>query len=95
MSVEEDLLRYTRAAHALQTAVQLDHARTGAADGTPKHLRVGINLSKSDQAALVQLLISKGILTEAEYIKALADQAEAEVRAYQKRLGLPENVKLG
>ena len=80
-----DIDRYMKAGHAIQTGVKIDH-ETGSQDGTPKHLRTGINLTKTDHAALVSILISKGILTEAEYFKAVADEAEKEARTYEERL---------
>jgi hypothetical protein len=78
----DDFARYLRAGHAIQTAVGYEQS-TGSKDGSPKHLRTGINLSKTDQCALVKLLIARGLFTEAEYIKAIADEAEAEVERYQ------------
>lgn len=77
--------RYLRAAHAVQTGVglELEH---DPASGTPKHLRTGLNLSKAEHGALVRLLIERGLFTEAEYLAAIADAAEAEQHAYEERL---------
>lgn len=91
---EEDVARYRQAAHAMQSGVKLDQ-ELGSPDGSPKHLRVGVNSAMVDHAALVQLLIAKGILTEDEYHKAIADGMEAEVERYRERLQLPSGVKLG
>lgn len=40
----------------------------------------------SDQAGLAELLIAKGVFTEDEYTKALADAAEREVALYEREL---------
>ncbi|MBF6555514.1 MAG: hypothetical protein IVW52_04980 [Acidimicrobiales bacterium] len=92
---EEDEDRYRRAAHAMQSGVALDHARNGAHDATPKHLRVGVNSALVDSGALAELLIQKGVVTRDEYVKALADGMEREVDLYRERLGLGPNVELG
>jgi hypothetical protein len=92
--MQGDVDRYFAAGHAMQTGVKLDHER-GSTDGTPKHLRVGINSRAVDHTGLVKLLIAKGILTEDEYQKAIADEMEEEVERYRSRLNLPPNVSLG
>jgi hypothetical protein len=79
-------LSYLDACHAIQTGVALDHGN-GGTDGSPKHLRVGVNLTKCDHAALVQLLIAKGLFTEAEYVDAITSEANAEVDRYEMALG--------
>ena len=48
MSIDEDRQRYIAAAHAVQTAIAVTMGR----DTEPKHLRVGIDITKSDQGAL-------------------------------------------
>ena len=78
----DDVERYERASHAVQTGVAYD-LEHDPSSGTPKHLRVGINLRATDHAALAGLLIAKGIITTDEYLKALADEAEAEVKRYE------------
>ena len=52
----------------------------------PKHLRVGVNSAMCDHAALVRVLIAKGILTEDEYLEAVADEMEREQKRYEERL---------
>lgn len=84
MSLEEDRQRYMNAAHAVQTAIAFTMGR----DTEPKHLRVGIDLTKSDQGALATLLIEKGVITEAEYFKALADAMEREKTMRETELGV-------
>ena len=73
--------RYYAACHAVQSgvAMMMNYAPS---DTTPKHLRVGINMTKVDQAGLVRLLISKGLFTELEYLTAIADEAERERDRY-------------
>lgn len=87
---EEDWKRYKRAAHAMQSGVALQITRTpeAAAIGD-KHLRVGVNSAMVDSGALVRLLISKGLITEDEYLEKLADQMEEEVERYEDELKLP------
>jgi hypothetical protein len=69
--------------------------RESAAD--PKHLRVGLNLTKADHAALAELLISKGIISDEEYTLAIIrrTEQEAELQANEARKmgGLPQTVK--
>lgn len=82
---EHDTRRYTAAMHAVQSGVAAEHA-DGSQDGTPKHLRVGINSAMIGQAALARLLIDAGVFTLDQWEAALADQAEAEVALYEQRL---------
>lgn len=78
--------RYLAALHAMQTGVKYE-IELGINDAhTPKHLRVGVNSAMVEHGALIGLLISKGVITEAEYYKALADTAEREVEAYAERI---------
>lgn len=71
--------------HAMQSGVA-HHHKHDATDGSPKHLRVGVNAVAVDHAALVGLLIKKGIFTEDEYIDALNEGMSREVKAYEKLL---------
>lgn len=75
--------RYLSAAHAMQSGVAFD---PDTSDRTPKHLRVGINAAHSDIAAMAKLLMAKGIITEVEYIEALASSMEEERDRYQRDL---------
>ena len=63
----------------------------------PKHLRVGINSAMCDQAALVRLLMEKGIITQAEYTAAITDEMNREVERYEATLSarLGSKVTLG
>lgn len=77
--------RYLAAMHVAQAGVgakmQFDPS-----DTTPKFLRAGINSSLIQQGALVKILIDKGIITEVEWVTALADIAEEEVKLYERIL---------
>lgn len=79
--------RHLRAAHCMQAGVKMEYARRGFPDGN-EHVqaRVGINTALRDTASLVGLLIAKGMITEAEYLKAIADGMEQEVRELEARL---------
>lgn len=79
--------RYIAAGHAIQTGVALRLARDNTS-GTSKHLRVGIDLRTVDQAALANLLITKGVITEVDYYEALAAQAEIEQAENELALGV-------
>ena len=91
-----DQERYLAAAHAMQSGVAMkmhhDHKETD-----PKHLRVGINAAMVEHGAIAKLLVAKGIFTEAEYIKALADEMEAEAELYRSELAerTGANITLG
>jgi len=86
--------RYLAAAHGMQTGVKLEMGVNPDGAGTsPKHLRVGINSAMADHSGLVALLIRKGIITESEYLEAIADSMERERDRYQSLL--PGNIKLG
>lgn len=79
--------RYYAAAHAMQSGVAMEMQQAGREAATqPKDLRVGINTALCDQAALVRLLIQKGIITHGEYLEALATEMEAEQARYEARI---------
>lgn len=86
------------AAHAMQSGVaaKMHH---DASDTSPKHLRVGVNAAMVEHAALVRLLVAKGVLTWEEYYTALADQMESEKALYEEwltaRLGGQTKITLG
>lgn len=84
---EKDVLRYTAALHAIQSGVAYDMKAGQDASGTsPRHLRVGVNSAMVQNAALVKLLIDKGVFSLDEFDKALADEMEEEKRRYEKKL---------
>ncbi len=87
LSEEEkaQVARHAAASHAMQSGVQYEQS-SGSQDGTPKHLRVGVNVALSDHGALVELLIVKGVITRLEYLTAIANAMEVEVVRYEQRL---------
>lgn len=74
--------RYRAAVHAMQTGVALmmNHNKR---ETEPKHIRVGINSALTDSSSLAMLLMQKGVITEEEYAKAIADGMEKEVERYK------------
>lgn len=83
----DDRERHHRAAHAMQSGVALE-MNHNPAPTSPKHLRVGINAAMSDQCGLVRLLIAKGVFTEEEYTRSIADEMEREQQRYEERFGV-------
>src|SRR5690349_12349124 len=77
--------RYHELAHAMQSGVAWELQRDPT-PGTPKHLRVGVNVALCDHSALVKLLIAKGLITEQEYWTAVVAEMAAEVQRYEERL---------
>ena len=77
--------RYEAAAHRVQSCIAAvpDHPNQ-----TPKHLRVGVDMSKSDMGGLASLLIDKGVFTEEEYLEAITAAAEREAEAYETELSV-------
>ena len=80
-----DIDRYFAAAHAMQSgvAMEMNHRPQPT---EPKHLRVGVNSAMVDHQALAKLLMDKGIITNDEYEKAIADAMEAEKKRYEDHL---------
>lgn len=79
-------LSYEAAAHGVQSAIA--HAMNDPASHTtkPKQLRVGVDMSKADHAALVHLLIQKGIFTEIEYMETMRLGANTELAMHERAL---------
>lgn len=98
------LKRYQAALHAMQTAVKLlmtredpesdvfGIAKTG--ECAPKHLRVGVNSALASAEGIGQLLVRKGVITDAELQEAITAAVEDRVRQYRALLNLPPNVHL-
>ncbi len=84
-TMETMMLRYGRALHAMQSGVE-NERQINPRPTDPKHLRVGVNAVMCDHTALVRLLISKGLITEDEYITAIAEEMEREKERYEQRL---------
>ena len=85
LAVAAAMQRYQSAVHAMQTGVGFVMERD-TFETSPKHLRVGVNSAMVEDAALAGLLIAKGLITEAEYMAAIADGMEREVGRYAERI---------
>ncbi len=83
---DELAAEYEALMHAMQSGVAIDHAR-GGADGTPKHLRVGVNSALNSNNAVLRVLLAKGICTREEYMQHLVDATREEVARYENILG--------
>lgn len=83
-------VEYQDLAHAMQTGVAYSDPAFGGEPGTVsnqlKHLRVGVNSSLVNSSALGKLLISKGIITELEYVEAMRDGMREEVERYTEEV---------
>lgn len=98
MSEQEILLdalreRYKQAAGAMRLGVEAlsrsvpgQSAITSHADVDSKGLRVGVNSNMVECQAILKILMAKGIVTEEEYLTALAESMEAEVHRYDEVL---------
>jgi hypothetical protein len=80
--------RYLEAAHAMQSGVATTISALGdnGAGADHKHLRTGINSAMVDSSALAGILISKGVISREEYMKALAEAMEAEKARFESSL---------
>lgn len=76
---------YQRNLHAMQTGVAYEQSN-GSTDGSSKHLRVGVNAAMIHEAAIVGLLVAKGVCTEQEFANALVTESRKEVERYENRL---------
>lgn len=81
-----DVERYEAALHAMQSGVAFEMSCPDRSSATePKYLRVGVNSALGAHSALTRLLIEKGLFTQEEYFKVLADAMEDEAAQYQER----------
>jgi len=78
-------LTYEEAAHGVQTAIAFDIGQ-GRKTTEPKHMRVGIDLSKADMLGLAVLLIDKGIITPDEYTEAMRLSANEELEMREEEV---------
>ena len=94
-------LTYEAAGHGIQSALRYDMTQRGIPDDEQdatlkyiKHLRVGVDMRASDAFGLVELLISKGVITLEEYIEHMRLAANHELARYERHMrdqyGLPE-----
>lgn len=90
---EDQDRRYRAAAHAMQSGVAYDQGQ-GSQDGSPKHLRVGVNSAMVETSAIARLLVAKGIVTEEEYAEAIVAGMEAEAKRYEAELTARYGVKV-
>ena len=84
-TLESFQIRYQKALHAMQTGVAIEMTRQPEST-EPKHLRVGVNSAMVEHSALVKLLIASGVITEEQFMAALAEGMEAEKTRYEQRL---------
>lgn len=97
--------RYESAMHAMQAAEglilagELRGVAPEAVIRTLKHMRVGVNSALMTCGTHTRLLIEKGIITELEYVEAVADDAEREAERARldaiRRCGLPDSTVFG
>jgi hypothetical protein len=81
----EQEVRYAALLHAVQTGVAQEQ-HFGSKNGTPKHLRVGVNSALVECAALGRLLVAKGVISKDEYYSSIIFMLEQEVKNYEERL---------
>jgi hypothetical protein len=87
-------LDYTTAMHGVQSAIKFK-IENGWDGASPKHLRVGVDGSKSDMLGLVELLISKGLFTAEEYIEHMRLAANQELAIHEEQIAkLYPNIKV-
>lgn len=87
-------LSYEEAMHGVQSAIRHRMALDGVPDSianergltSRKHMRVGVEMSKSDAAGFARLLIDKGIFTLDEYVEYLRLVAK-----YRRAIDLDKN----
>lgn len=89
--IEKAVQRYNVAAHRVQTAIAFN---PDVSPMTPKHLRVGVDMSKSDMKGLATLLIEKGLFTLEEYVEAMAKAAEEEAHDMEHDLSAKYGVNV-
>lgn len=90
--------RWMAAAHAVQSGVKCYIEMVDDYDGaSPKHLRTGVNVALRDQGSLVDLLIQKGVISEVEYMRAIAEGMEKEAKGLEEEISkkLGRQVRLG
>lgn len=80
-----DKLSYEQALHGIQSGIALE-IELGSDCASPKHLRVGVNSAMCEHAAMVRLLIEKGIITAEEYRDAITDEFNRELERMEKQI---------
>lgn len=85
---EKAVARYGEAIKGLEVAAAYAAAKEPR-NVEPSFLRAGVDSVNISSSALAKLLVSKGLISKAEYFEAVADQAVEEYDRYASRLGLP------
>lgn len=84
-----DFTKYSKLMHAMQAGVaalqQLDGG-TESGETSPKNLRVALNSTQVEASALVELLVSKGLIEPMEFERILFSMLEMEVKKYEKSI---------
>lgn len=76
---------YHANARAMQAGVKAKAGYTNA-ETTPVDLRVGVNSAMVEHSALAGLLMEKGLITEDEYLNAIAEGMAREKARYEAEL---------
>lgn len=84
-TLDELHARYLAALHAVQSGVEY-RRRYDRSFVSEKHMRTGIDSAHVSQAALIRVLIAKGVLTQEEYMEALVRETEDEKARYEAEL---------
>lgn len=81
-------LDYTGAMHGVQSgvAMEMELEPSTVATVATKHLRVGVNSAMVNDAALVRLLVKKGLITHEEYAEEVRLEANRELDRYEDLL---------
>lgn len=92
-TLDELRARYMAALHGVQTGIEYkrQYDRSFVSE---KHMRVGVDSAHVSQAALARVLIAKGMLTEEEYMEALAVEAERERKRLEIELSAHYGAKI-
>lgn len=85
MSIDAARATYAAALKAVGQGVSIMQSH-GSAEVSTRNLRVGINAAMIEVGALASLLISKGLITELEYMQQCAKLAVAEKVDYERRI---------
>lgn len=86
---------YEALCHAMQSGVKYDQeCEPKSDDGTPKHLRVGVNCALNQIGALALYLEEKGLLDSEDYWEWQIKNMRAEVERYEEMLSRKMNAKI-
>jgi hypothetical protein len=70
-------LSYEAGAHGVANTFEMEVGDSHTTE--PKHMRVGVDMTKVDMGGLAMLLIAKGLLTADEYAEAMRLAAKTEL----------------